>query len=68
MSLREVEHETKLISVKQMILKSNTFKRAAVEKQIQIDECLKGKKRLVERRTNCEYLLIIDIIYKNDVQ
>ena len=68
MSLHELEHETKLISVKQMILKSNTFKRAAVEKQIQVDEYLKEKKRLVEKRKNCEYFLIIEIIYKNDVQ
>ena len=45
-----VEHETKLISVKQLIYKSNALKRAAVEKQEELDECLKEKRRLVENK------------------
>ena len=38
------------ISVKQLISKSNSLKRAAVKKQEEIDECLKEKKRPVEKR------------------
>lgn len=38
------------ISVKQLISKSNSLKRAADKKQEEIDECLKEKKRPVEKR------------------
>ena len=41
----KVEDGTKLTSVKQLITKSNALKRAASEKQVELDQCLKETKK-----------------------
>ena len=46
----KAEHETKLISAKQFILKSNTLKRPVVEEQEELHECLNEKKRLIGKK------------------
>ena len=46
----KAEKETKLTLVKNLISKSNALKRAASEKQEELDECLKKKKQLIEMK------------------
>ena len=46
----KVEDGTKLTSVKQLITKSNALKRAASEKQVELDQCLKETKKLMDKK------------------
>lgn len=46
----KAEHETKSMSAKQFILKSIALKRAVVEEQEELDECLNEKKRLIGKK------------------
>ena len=46
----KAEHETKLISVKQLVSKSNVLRRAVVQKQEKLNERFNEKKRLVEKK------------------
>ena len=44
------EDGTKLTSVKRLITKSNALKRAASEKQVELDQCLKETKKLMDKK------------------
>ena len=46
----KAEDGTKLTSVKQLITKSNALKRAASEKQAELDQCLKETKKLMDKK------------------
>ena len=46
----KAEHETKLISVKQLVSKSNVLRRAVVEKQEELNERFNENQRLVEKK------------------
>ena len=46
----KAEDGTKLTSVKQLITKSKALKRAASEKQVELDQCLKETKKLMDKK------------------
>ena len=46
----KAEGGTKLTSVKQLITKSNALKRAASEKQVELGQCLKETKKLMDKK------------------